>query len=108
MDGNMSYFALIEQDLPPDSVVVPCSLQHRVKFCLVRLPRKEQPLWWQQDVMLPYKNEKFLITTTATCEQGKLDGLGEKEFLNIPAGSNDFQCPEFYTEINNWLKSKIK
>ena len=98
---------LLFQDESPESVEKPCPLGYWFQCELLRKPREKVVSSWHADTAPGYSNEKYSANLTDKCVAAKLDGGGKTKHNNIPAGTSDIEFPEFYSEIEEWLKKQI-
>jgi len=89
----------------PVAGVVPCTL-HSITVRLA-LPPENCPKWWPTPGPVPYNHETYKGNLTDGEHFGLLDGSGAATFQQIPAGSCQFQFPDFYLNIEQYFKEKL-
>lgn len=105
--GNGSWECGCPKEKEPASPVGPCLNNKSIEVILKRKKRQTIHEWWPTDVEAAYKNEEYQLKHTAGNEGGNLGATGNVEVNNIPSGVCVIEFPQFYAEIEAWIKEQL-
>lgn len=100
----------IGETCSPPEVPTACSEEPDswIRLRLVRRNRQEVHGWWPKDVLLPFPNEGFEATLTSGSVSSSLGPNGGTWFDALPTGACDFTFPNFYRDIEAWLRENTQ